>query len=256
MCVLGSKCASGRTPLHMAAAEGLLDCAEILVEAGADVMATDNMGHTPLIMACVWSHREVGRWRRANWLRSLWVSEGTSWPSSFWDLLCRYLRNCMWHVEKRRELEERQLAENKCLQYLVKLRDGSQKGNWTRELYIFSKGNEVFYAGCVMCAVSLNSLKTGKWIWRKQWGSLPRNFLSIRGGTEEKNIFMKSLVAAVFTWCQTPDRRTVTAFSNQRWFSRYFSTAGNISERVFPPAESRIWEKLKEPPLPPIAVNL
>lgn len=61
MCVFGSKCASGRTPLHTAAAEGLLDCAEILVEAGADVMAMDNMGHTPLIMACVWSHREVGR---------------------------------------------------------------------------------------------------------------------------------------------------------------------------------------------------
>lgn len=45
----------------MAAAEGLLDCAEILVEAGADVMAMDSMGHTPLIMACVWSQRDVGR---------------------------------------------------------------------------------------------------------------------------------------------------------------------------------------------------
>lgn len=45
----------------MAAAEGLLDCAEILVEAGADVMVMDNMGHTPLILACVWSHKEVGR---------------------------------------------------------------------------------------------------------------------------------------------------------------------------------------------------
>lgn len=72
----------------------------------------------------------------------------------------------MWHVEKRRELEEKQLAENECLQYLVKLRDGSQKGNWTGELYIFffSKGNEVFHELCMMCAVSLNSLKTGKWI--------------------------------------------------------------------------------------------
>lgn len=61
--------------------------------------------------------------------------------SSFWDLLCRYLRNCMWHVEKRRELEERQLTENKCLKDLVKLSDGSQKGNWTREVFFFSKGN-------------------------------------------------------------------------------------------------------------------
>lgn len=47
----------------------------------------------------------------------------------------------MWHVEKRRELEERQLTENKCLKDLVKLSDGSQKGNWTREVFFFSKGN-------------------------------------------------------------------------------------------------------------------
>lgn len=57
----GSKTDSGRTPLHVAAAEGLLECVEILIQAGADVMALDNMGHTPLILACVWSHRNVGR---------------------------------------------------------------------------------------------------------------------------------------------------------------------------------------------------
>lgn len=43
----------------------------------------------------------------------------------------------MWHVEKRRELEERQLTENKCLKDLVKLSDGSQKGNWTRSIFFF-----------------------------------------------------------------------------------------------------------------------
>ncbi|XP_035004643.1 ankyrin repeat domain-containing protein 53 isoform X1 [Hippoglossus stenolepis] len=69
---------SGLTPLHLAAAEGLLDCVEILVQADADVMAQDDMGHTALDLARVWSHRDVGR----------------------------YLRSCMWKAEKKKEMKE------------------------------------------------------------------------------------------------------------------------------------------------------
>lgn len=49
------------TPLHLAASEGLLDCAEILVQAGADVLAQDSAGHTPLDLARIWCHRKVAR---------------------------------------------------------------------------------------------------------------------------------------------------------------------------------------------------
>lgn len=51
----------GQTPLHLAASEGFLDCAEILVKAGADVLAKDNLGQTPLDLACIWCHRKVAR---------------------------------------------------------------------------------------------------------------------------------------------------------------------------------------------------
>ncbi|KAM6908968.1 ankyrin repeat domain-containing protein 53 [Xenentodon cancila] len=70
---------SGQTPLHLAASEGLLDCVEILVKAGADVLAKDSNGHTPLDLARIWCHRKVAR----------------------------YLKNCLWEVEKNRELKER-----------------------------------------------------------------------------------------------------------------------------------------------------
>lgn len=52
---------SGSTPLHLAASEGLLDCTEILVQAGADVSAKDSVGHTPLDLARIWCRREVAR---------------------------------------------------------------------------------------------------------------------------------------------------------------------------------------------------
>ncbi len=52
---------SGATPLHLAASEGLLDCTEILVQAGADVLAQDSTGHTPLDLARIWCRREVAR---------------------------------------------------------------------------------------------------------------------------------------------------------------------------------------------------
>lgn len=52
---------SGTTPLHLAATEGLLESAETLTRAGADVLARDSMGHTPLDAARIWCHREVAR---------------------------------------------------------------------------------------------------------------------------------------------------------------------------------------------------
>lgn len=52
---------SGTTPLHLAASEGLLECTEILVQAGADVLAQDSMGHTPLDLARIWCRRKVAR---------------------------------------------------------------------------------------------------------------------------------------------------------------------------------------------------
>lgn len=54
---------SGQTPLHLAASEGHLECARILVKAGADVLVKDNMGFTPLDLARIWCHREVARYR-------------------------------------------------------------------------------------------------------------------------------------------------------------------------------------------------
>uniref|UniRef100_A0A665US37 Si:ch211-1o7.2 n=1 Tax=Echeneis naucrates TaxID=173247 RepID=A0A665US37_ECHNA len=74
---------SGQTPLHLAASEGLLDCSEILVQAGANVLAQDNMGLTPLDFARIWCHRKVAR----------------------------YLKSCMWTIEKRKEMEERKLVQ-------------------------------------------------------------------------------------------------------------------------------------------------
>lgn len=59
--VVTSKTDSGTTPLHLAASEGLLDCTEILVQAGADVLARDSMGHTPLVLARIWCHGKVAR---------------------------------------------------------------------------------------------------------------------------------------------------------------------------------------------------
>ena len=59
--VISSATDSGSTPLHLAASEGLLDCTEILVQAGADVSAKDSAGHTPLDLARIWCRREVAR---------------------------------------------------------------------------------------------------------------------------------------------------------------------------------------------------
>uniref|UniRef100_A0A3B3IA95 Uncharacterized protein n=1 Tax=Oryzias latipes TaxID=8090 RepID=A0A3B3IA95_ORYLA len=63
MCSYKSKGPAGTaTPLHLAASTGLLDCAEVLVNAGADVSAKDNRGYTPLDLARIWSHRKMARY--------------------------------------------------------------------------------------------------------------------------------------------------------------------------------------------------
>ncbi|XP_051284587.1 ankyrin repeat domain-containing protein 53 isoform X2 [Dicentrarchus labrax] len=74
---------SGTTPLHLAASEGFLDCTEILLQAGADVSARDNEGHTPLDLARIWCRRKVAR----------------------------YLKNCMWQKDKKKEMQERKLVQ-------------------------------------------------------------------------------------------------------------------------------------------------
>ncbi|XP_038126292.1 ankyrin repeat domain-containing protein 53 [Cyprinodon tularosa] len=72
----------GQTPLHFAASEGLLESTEILVKAGADLLAKDKMGLNPLDMAHIWCHRKVAR----------------------------YLKHSMWHCEKKKEMEEIKLT--------------------------------------------------------------------------------------------------------------------------------------------------
>ncbi|KAL0970148.1 hypothetical protein UPYG_G00237800 [Umbra pygmaea] len=69
---------TGLTPLHLAATEGLLECTETLVRAGADTSARENRGHTPLDLARIWCHRRIAR----------------------------FLKNCMWQNEKKREMEQ------------------------------------------------------------------------------------------------------------------------------------------------------
>ncbi|XP_072314774.1 ankyrin repeat domain-containing protein 53 [Eucyclogobius newberryi] len=70
---------SGQTPLHVAVAEGQMDYARILVEAGADLFARDRSGLLPLDMARMWNHRNIGR----------------------------YLKDCMWREKNNQELEAR-----------------------------------------------------------------------------------------------------------------------------------------------------
>uniref|UniRef100_A0AAV2KTD4 Uncharacterized protein n=2 Tax=Knipowitschia caucasica TaxID=637954 RepID=A0AAV2KTD4_KNICA len=71
--------ASGQTPLHVAAAEGQMAYAQILVEAGADLFARDHSGLLPLDMARMWNHRSIGR----------------------------YLKDCMWREQNNKDLEAR-----------------------------------------------------------------------------------------------------------------------------------------------------
>ncbi|KAL7875722.1 hypothetical protein AOLI_G00106850 [Acnodon oligacanthus] len=74
----------GLTPLHMAAAEGLRECVEALVEIGADTHACDSRGHTPLDLARIWGHRVVAR----------------------------FLKNAMWQRDKKEDMERQKALQN------------------------------------------------------------------------------------------------------------------------------------------------
>lgn len=62
-CCILSSTDEGLTPLHLAAAEGLTDCTETLVRNGADILAQDKRGHTPLVLSRIWGHRLAARYR-------------------------------------------------------------------------------------------------------------------------------------------------------------------------------------------------
>ncbi|XP_067308114.1 ankyrin repeat domain-containing protein 53 [Pseudorasbora parva] len=75
----------GLTPLHLAAAEGLMDCTEMLVRNGADTHAQDKRGHTPLDLARIWGHRVV----------------------------TRFLKDAMWQKDKQQMVNTKQLYDLK-----------------------------------------------------------------------------------------------------------------------------------------------
>ncbi|XP_056156195.1 ankyrin repeat domain-containing protein 53 [Lampris incognitus] len=92
---------SGQTPLHLASAEGLMDCVEALVKAGADVHARDIRGHTPLDYA-----RTQGR-----------------------KTLARYLKDRMWQAGKKEELGRRRQLQTlyRDLVDLAKINEANEK---------------------------------------------------------------------------------------------------------------------------------
>jgi len=51
--------------LHAAADEGFVDCARLLVEAGAELNTQDNGGDTPLDMAVDYEHKVCGEYLRS-----------------------------------------------------------------------------------------------------------------------------------------------------------------------------------------------
>ncbi|XP_028330128.1 ankyrin repeat domain-containing protein 53 [Gouania willdenowi] len=101
---------SGQTPLHLAASKGHLDHVEMLVNHGADVLAKDRMGLTPVDIARIWCHRKTAR----------------------------YLKNCMWQAEKKKEMDER-----KSLQALYRdLVDLDKNSQWKRKALVEKKVTE------------------------------------------------------------------------------------------------------------------
>ncbi|XP_056431363.1 ankyrin repeat domain-containing protein 53 isoform X1 [Gadus chalcogrammus] len=104
---------SAVTPLHSAAAEGMLACTKMLVRARADVHACDKNGHTPLDMARSYCHR----------------------------LVARYLKDCMWKANKKRELEMKRQVQilYRDLVLMSKLDEGREK---TRRRALIEKKTE------------------------------------------------------------------------------------------------------------------
>ncbi|XP_072544866.1 ankyrin repeat domain-containing protein 53 [Salminus brasiliensis] len=95
----------GLTPLHMAAAEGLRECVETLVEVGADTHACDSRGHTPLNLAHIWGHR----------------------------VIARFLKNVMWQRDKKKEMEGRKALQNLRQNLLWMYRSAEVKDKVARE---------------------------------------------------------------------------------------------------------------------------
>jgi len=59
--LINAKNNDGWTPLHIAAANGKDDMAEMLLDHGADVNAKDNGGATPLLYAAMYGQKEVAQ---------------------------------------------------------------------------------------------------------------------------------------------------------------------------------------------------
>uniref|UniRef100_A0A7I4AG32 DOG1 domain-containing protein n=1 Tax=Physcomitrium patens TaxID=3218 RepID=A0A7I4AG32_PHYPA len=59
----------GRTPLHLAAGKGHLECVALLVERGAEINVKDNDGVTPLLDALKGGHDEAAKFLRNNGAR-------------------------------------------------------------------------------------------------------------------------------------------------------------------------------------------
>ncbi|KAI1472363.1 ankyrin repeat-containing domain protein [Daldinia caldariorum] len=59
-------CDGGKTPLHAAVEKGHLDIVKMLVEAGADINAEDDMSKTPLFYARIHENKEIGEFLLEN----------------------------------------------------------------------------------------------------------------------------------------------------------------------------------------------
>ncbi|KAJ8007950.1 hypothetical protein DPEC_G00099500, partial [Dallia pectoralis] len=83
----------------LAASEGLPECVESLVRAGADTGAQDNQGHTPLDLARIWCHRNIAR----------------------------FLKDSIWQKEKKTEMERHRDLQNLQL-HLINMHRRSENG--------------------------------------------------------------------------------------------------------------------------------
>ncbi|ORC93374.1 putative 6-phosphofructo-2-kinase/fructose-2,6-biphosphatase [Trypanosoma theileri] len=93
LCNVNERDYNGGTPLHVAAFEGNEAIVRVLVSFGADIMAMDNMGRTPLDWAAANRHSSVCRYLLALTKRNLSVFERQQQRASVSDLLSRSDRN-------------------------------------------------------------------------------------------------------------------------------------------------------------------